>query len=319
MSARYTIFQSRAVVDPNLTDRELRVLALLGTYSDRNGWCFPHQQTLADRLGTSRQLVNRSIKTLVALSYIEKRDRYRDDGGIAGCEYRIMLDGPDWEDDECNASGTPPEPTAVHTLSRSEVTPPVTPEGDSNNVPNERSQKNDFVEELQLVGEKPIEPEQQVLEKYESLRGSSGWPAVKSFTTQRRKAVHARIAEHGLAEVLDALDRAARSDFLTGRRKGEGHGNWRCDFDFLMGPQKFAFLIEGKYDNRDETRSPASPDDLWDARVDSFLSAVEARQRPTWLESWGPRPWSEGSLVPPETLAKHQHRADAIRARRAKT
>lgn len=91
-TARYSIFAARAVFDMNLTAAELRVLAALGTYSNGEGWCFPSQTTLAERLGLTRQTISGAIKNLVQKGYVETRVRTAKGRGKVGYDYRVVLD-----------------------------------------------------------------------------------------------------------------------------------------------------------------------------------------------------------------------------------
>src|ERR1044071_7308908 len=70
-SGRFAITPARAVEDHRLGDAAYRVLACLGTYADRDGWCWPSMATLADRLGVTPKAIQRSVRQLGALRYIE--------------------------------------------------------------------------------------------------------------------------------------------------------------------------------------------------------------------------------------------------------
>ncbi len=91
-SGRLTIFQAGAVDDPQLGHAAFRVLACLGTYSDKDGWCYPSQATLAARLRITRQAVSKSIQQLAALGYLTIRQQYNADGGKRPSLYRLSLD-----------------------------------------------------------------------------------------------------------------------------------------------------------------------------------------------------------------------------------
>lgn len=77
-------------------------------------------------------------------------------------------------------------------------------------------------------------------------------PRCKVLTTIRMRQMHARWAD--LGKSLDAwkgyLVAIETSDFLTGRREGS-HGPWKASFDWLIGPENFAKVAEGKYVNRE--------------------------------------------------------------------
>jgi len=92
-NARYTIFAARAVFDvDNITATEMRVLAALGTYTNDEGWCYPNQTTLAERLKVTRQTISGAIKKLVAKGYVETEVRTAKGRGKVGYNYRVMLD-----------------------------------------------------------------------------------------------------------------------------------------------------------------------------------------------------------------------------------
>jgi hypothetical protein len=91
-SGRFAITPARAVEDWRLGDAAYRVLACLGTYADRDGWCWPSMPTLAERLGVTRQAVQRSIRQLAELGYIEVERRYRPDGTQDRNRYRLLFD-----------------------------------------------------------------------------------------------------------------------------------------------------------------------------------------------------------------------------------
>ncbi len=75
-------------------------------------------------------------------------------------------------------------------------------------------------------------------------------PMMSKWTDIRRKAVAARAREHGEAAVLDAIERAAQSDFLNGGNKR----GFVASFDWVMRPTNFLKVIEGNYDNRENNQ-----------------------------------------------------------------
>lgn len=76
-------------------------------------------------------------------------------------------------------------------------------------------------------------------------------PAVKVWTEKRRSALNARIRERCLdGKAADTVDywrslfaQVNRSDFLTGRKT-----DFRADLEWLLRPENFAKVIEGRYD-----------------------------------------------------------------------
>ncbi|MDE2100574.1 MAG: helix-turn-helix domain-containing protein [Patescibacteria group bacterium] len=89
---RFSIFSAKAVFDSRIGDSELRVLAAIGTYTDEDGWCFPHQETIAGRIGRSRSVVSRAVGRLVACGYVETENRVRRGRGRVGLRYRVVID-----------------------------------------------------------------------------------------------------------------------------------------------------------------------------------------------------------------------------------
>ncbi len=89
---RFSIVPARAGEDRRLGPAALRVLAALGTFSDKDGWCWPSLTTLATQLSTRRQVVQRHVQELAKLGYIEIQHQNRSDGGNAANRYRLLFD-----------------------------------------------------------------------------------------------------------------------------------------------------------------------------------------------------------------------------------
>lgn len=89
---RYSIIPPAAVFDRTLRDSDLRVLAALGSYTDKSGWCWPKQQELADRLNLSRTTIISALKALSDRGYVQTRPRTAAGRGKVGLEYRVVID-----------------------------------------------------------------------------------------------------------------------------------------------------------------------------------------------------------------------------------
>lgn len=89
---RFSIVQGRAVRDNRLTDSVFRTLSDLGMYTDKDGWCFPSQSTIAEDRGLSRQTINAHLELLEKLGYIESRNQFKSDGSQTSNMYRILFD-----------------------------------------------------------------------------------------------------------------------------------------------------------------------------------------------------------------------------------
>lgn len=86
---RFFMGPAGAATDKRLNMTDLRVLCILGTFTNNKGWCFPRQETLAELLSRSRPVVNASLKRLEECGYVESKKRK---GGANRKLYRVILD-----------------------------------------------------------------------------------------------------------------------------------------------------------------------------------------------------------------------------------
>lgn len=89
---RYTIFQADAVFDRNLSDLQVRVLSVLGTHTDNNGWCEVNQRKLAEAVGRTRETINRVIRDLCEMGYLSKKDQTTSANGRTISLYQVLMD-----------------------------------------------------------------------------------------------------------------------------------------------------------------------------------------------------------------------------------
>lgn len=69
----------------------------------------------------------------------------------------------------------------------------------------------------------------------------------RGLSDARRKHIRARLKEHGLGRIRDAIAKALASKFCT----GHNDRGWKASFDWLMERQDAIFrVLEGKYDDR---------------------------------------------------------------------
>lgn len=86
---------------------------------------------------------------------------------------------------------------------------------------------------------------------FNEIAGQLGWSQVQKMTPQRARSLKARLADCGGIEGWrGAVDRAAQSDFLSGRTSKPWTG---FGFDWLVKAQNFTKLMEGNYDNRNRS------------------------------------------------------------------
>lgn len=110
---------------------------------------------------------------------------------------------------------------------------------------------------------------------YNTAAERVGWPQVQKLTPNRSKQIRARLLEvGGIDEFRRAVERAAASDFLTGRTSRP----WTAfGFDWLIKSQNFTKLIEGNYDNRSAKNGALydKSSSKSDERVAAFLAGAK--------------------------------------------
>lgn len=75
----------------------------------------------------------------------------------------------------------------------------------------------------------------------------NSFPKILKITDKRKKAIKSRIKEHGIETILEVLEKANNSDFLTGKKT-----DWKAGFDWIMNPSNFVKIYEGNYDNKEK-------------------------------------------------------------------
>ena len=198
-SPRFSIIPAWIVTDGRLKGSDLKVLCLLGTYTNKEGWCRRSQVKMAEQLGCGRSTVQDSLNRLGDIGVVEKQKVASADGRDSAHWYRVVLDRApisnafsawDAEDEkefgpiDGTISGAPPAGIPAPPAGP-EPAPPAGPEpapiNDSNLTPPvERSER-----EPGLGGEEEENP--RALER-RFRRWWATWPtyAVDTETTARR-------------------------------------------------------------------------------------------------------------------------------------
>lgn len=71
-------------------------------------------------------------------------------------------------------------------------------------------------------------------------------PKVRVMSNTRKRAIKARIKEHGEELVKQVIESAGKSDFLAGKSKS----GWMASFDWIFKPTNFIKIMEGNYPNK---------------------------------------------------------------------
>lgn len=71
-------------------------------------------------------------------------------------------------------------------------------------------------------------------------------PGVRAMSEARKRAVKARIKEHGKVTVKQVIEKAGKSDFMAGENKR----GWTASFDWIFNPTNFVKIMEDHYVNK---------------------------------------------------------------------
>lgn len=70
-------------------------------------------------------------------------------------------------------------------------------------------------------------------------------PKAKAISERRKRALSARIREHGKNSLADVVRQATTSDFLNGKNER----GWVADIDWMLRPNNYVKILEGNYKN----------------------------------------------------------------------
>ena len=110
-------------------------------------------------------------------------------------------------------------------------------------------------------------PYKQIMKLYQEICVS--YPHIRTITGERQKAVKARWKENPNLDTFKELFEIAESSSFM---KGNNDRNWKADFDFMMNPNKFNNILEGKY-NKGESK-PETPEK---SDLEQFMARVNAK------------------------------------------
>jgi uncharacterized protein YdaU (DUF1376 family) len=116
---------------------------------------------------------------------------------------------------------------------------PIEPNNKPNRIPNNKPTENLSENE----DENRIEYDS-LIENYHSLCPKMN--QVKVINDFRKGLINARFSEYGLEKITEVIRKAGESDFLNGKNDKV----WKADFEWIMRPQNFVKVMEGKYDNK---------------------------------------------------------------------
>jgi Helix-turn-helix domain len=89
---------------------------------------------------------------------------------------------------------------------------------------------------------------QQIVDAWNTMAKRSGLPPIRCMGEKRRRRLAARLRDHGLDGVLEAIEEIGASKFCC----GEGPRGWKADFEFLLQETSMNRAREGHYRDREE-------------------------------------------------------------------
>lgn len=200
-------------------------------HNGETGQCNPSIKRLAECCEMSRRSVENQIASLEAAGLVEVQQRYRAQGGKTANSYTLRLSDSDAQNLRMGYA------KPAHGVCA-------------------KSAHDRTLEDTNLGTEQDISPAT-VFEVYNDVAERVGWPKVQAFSKQREKAAAQRMKECGGFEAWrDAIERAAKSEFLIGRATG----STPASFDWINTRRNFTKLMEGNYDNRPDNAKATGTD-----------------------------------------------------------
>mgnify|MGYP000901817018 FL=1 len=109
--------------------------------------------------------------------------------------------------------------------------------------PMDKEEDKDKDKEGECEGKNSIDY-QFVIDNYHTLCPKMS--KVQALNKTRKGYINARVGEYGLEKVISVLRMAGQSDFLNGINDKA----WKADFEWIVRPENFVKVMEGKYVNK---------------------------------------------------------------------
>ncbi|CEP94657.1 phage protein [[Clostridium] sordellii] len=82
-------------------------------------------------------------------------------------------------------------------------------------------------------------------------------PKVIKITDKRKKSIDSRIKEYNQETIYKVFDTVANNKFLN----GDNDRGWKADFDWIVNPNNFIKVLEGKYNNQEQQSQKQSKEE----------------------------------------------------------
>lgn len=220
--------------------RNAVMILLADKASDDGSGIWASKQRMADEIGTTRQTIISTIKSLIADGLIEEVGQRKCAQGYT-VEYAINVDAlralelvPSHQDNPSSSFTSPVKqlyPTRKAALrhpsssfTQTIIEPPL---NQDSTCPSE--------------DEHALKPDHFV-EAWNDMAASLSLPAIRKLTPERRTMLKARINGYSIDEFNEVLANIRNSPFLRGEK------NWKgCTFDWVIKKGNFQKILEGNY------------------------------------------------------------------------
>lgn len=196
------------VWDLQLSDSEKIVLLALADCANDEGHCWPGMASLTRKCSKSERTIQGAIKSLCDSGHLTRREVLG-----KGCNYTVHP-----RRDCTPAETAPPQPLPP--------TPAVVAGKPSRTI-NKEAKASYMV----------------VIDHWNECSKKSGIPEVRVVNHSRKQMILARVKEHGLAKMLEAVDNVHGSPFCRGET-GDGR---KADINLILQPKTLPRVLEGFY------------------------------------------------------------------------
>lgn len=251
-----------------LPDSEKIALLALADCANDEGGCWPSMATLASKCSKAPRTLQGAIKSLCDKGHLS-----RDERPGKGVYYTVHPRSDDTPADTAPPQGTTETPADNAGDPRSDC-------GQTVNEPLNNRQLH--TPEISLEEKKESDKADQdhdheceeVVEYWREVAVPKGAPGIRRLTAKKRKAIKARLKAEDLSTIKEAIDRLAKSSWLLGKTD---KSDWKADLLWMLKPDKFDEILEGKHDDR--KRGPQPMHQIVNEQGDGLIRALDRRLR----------------------------------------
>lgn len=204
----YSITPANVRYDKDLTPNAKLLYGEITALCNEKGYCWATNSYFSELYSVSNKSVSKWINQLIEKKYISSKLIYKE--GTKEIKERRLYIG-----------NLAPMEEMFHTYRRN-VHEPMEEKVKDNNTINNKLYK-------------------EIEEAWNNNK--VGLSKIRSVTSNRKKAINARLKEFDEETIFKVINDVFESSFL----KGENKNKWKCDFDWIFKQNNFAKILEGNY------------------------------------------------------------------------